>query len=87
MASKQVDPRTFEQLEKETAKLVDDSLKKATTLLDQIVDRSQPFEGFVVLTLALGVLAKSMDMPRQTLLEGVGAAFDSVEEVGRHDIH
>lgn len=87
MASKQVDPRTFEQLEKETAKLVDDSLKKATTLLDQIVDRSQPFEGFVVLTLALAVLARSMDMPRQTLLEGVGAAFDSVEEVGRHDIH
>lgn len=87
MALKQTNTRTSAELEKETEILVDASLKKAAALLDHIVDRSQPFEGFVVLTLALGVLARSMDMPRQTLLEGVGAAFDSVEEVGRHDIH
>lgn len=86
MADKQLDDATMEKMVQETEALVNASLKNAEKLLNAVVNREEPFEGFVVITLALAVLAKSMDMPRSTVLEGVGAAFDSLEEVGPYGI-
>jgi hypothetical protein len=65
--------------------MVDESMKRAQDLLRaQVAAHGRPFEAFVTMTLAVSALAKSMDMPRGTLLEGVGAAFDSLEPVHVH---
>jgi hypothetical protein len=41
----------------------------------------------VVTMLAVAVLAKAVGMPRETLQEGVGAAFDSLVEANQHATH
>lgn len=87
MASKQDDARTLGDLQKEVETLVNASLKRAAGILDRLVDAEDPMPAFVTLTLAAAVLAKSMDMPREDFLEGVAAAFDSLEEVFHGHTH
>ena len=74
--------------EREVDTLVKDSLKRATDLLRaQIAVHDRPFEAFVTMTLSIACLARAMDMPRETLLDGIGAAFDSVQEVEGPNVH
>lgn len=87
MADKKTDKQVSQEIEAEVEQVVQRSLSKAAKILDLVVDKSEPFPGFVTMTLAVAVLAKAMDMPRQTLLEGVGAAFDSIEEADHHGLH
>lgn len=87
MASKKTDEQVLREIEEEVEQMVHTSLGKAAKILNLVVDKEEPFPGFVTMTLALAVLAKAMDMPRHTLLEGVGAAFDSVQEAGHHGTH
>lgn len=75
------------KLREDMENLVDGSLKKAANLLQLTVDKDEPFRAFVTFTLALAILSKSMGMDRDTLLEGVGAAFDSIEEAVPNDLH
>jgi Flp pilus assembly pilin Flp len=46
-----------------------------------------PFDALITTMLAVAVLAKSIGLPRQTLQEGVGAAFDSLSEATPHATH
>jgi hypothetical protein len=46
-----------------------------------------PLEALVSTMLAVAVMAKCIDMPRQTLQDGVGAAFDSLQEATQHATH
>ena len=87
MASKQDDARTLGEMQEEIETLVNASLKQAAGILDRLVDTRDPMPAFVTLTLAAAVLAKSMDIPRDAFLEGVAAAFDSVEEVPHGHAH
>lgn len=80
--------KTAEQIEEEVSTVVDASLERAQDLLrGQSKVHDGPFELFITLTLAVSAMAKTMDMPRETLLEGIGAAYDSLEEVGGPHVH
>jgi hypothetical protein len=67
--------------------LVSRSADRAQALLHTLMDDHDPFEAMVTTMLAVAVLAKSIGMPRQTLQEGVGAAFDSLVEDTPHATH
>lgn len=61
---------------------------RVSRLLSQLeADGVTPFEVFTTVVLAAGVVGKALEMPRADLLEGVGAAFDSIVLGGTHDIH
>jgi hypothetical protein len=68
-------------------KLLSRSSDRAQLLLLRLMQDQEPFEAIVVTMLATAVMAKCIDMPRETLLEGVGAAFDSLVEATRHATH
>jgi hypothetical protein len=68
-------------------KLLSRSTDRAQLLLLKLMQDQEPFEAIVVTMLATAVMAKCIDMPRQTLLEGVGAAFDSLQEAAPHATH
>jgi hypothetical protein len=68
-------------------KLLARSSDRAQALLLDLMRDQEPFEAIVVTMLAVAVMAKALDMPRETLLEGVGAAFDSLVEATRHATH
>jgi hypothetical protein len=68
-------------------KLLTRSTDRAQILLLSLMRDQEPFEAIVVTMLATAVMAKCTDMPRETLLEGVGAAFDSLVEATRHATH
>jgi hypothetical protein len=68
-------------------KLLSRSTDRAQVLLLNLMRDQEPFEAIVVTMLATAVMAKCIDMPRETLLEGVGAAFDSLVEATRHATH
>jgi hypothetical protein len=67
--------------------LVARSSDRAQALLISLMEDQEPFEAMVATMLAVSVMAKCIDMPRETLLEGVGAAFDSLVEATRHATH
>ena len=80
--------KTPQQHEDEVNTLVEHSLKRAQRLLVQQMDEhDKPFDAFVTLTLSVAVLARALDMPLETFLEGAGAAYNSLEEVGGHHAH
>lgn len=65
--------------------LVEESLTQAQELLRSlVVINDEPFDAMMVLMLASAALAKSIGMPRETLLEGTAAAFNSISKVDRH---
>jgi hypothetical protein len=68
-------------------KLLSRSTDRAQVLLLNLMRDQEPFEAIVVTMLATAVMAKCIDMPRETLLEGVGAAFDSLVEATPHATH
>ena len=68
-------------------KLLTRSADRAQILLLSLMRDQEPFEAIVVTMLATAVMAKCIDMPRETLLEGVGAAFDSLQEATPHATH
>jgi hypothetical protein len=68
-------------------KLLSRSADRAQILLLNLMRDQEPFEAIVVTMLATAVMAKCIDMPRETLLEGVGAAFDSLQEATPHATH
>jgi hypothetical protein len=68
-------------------KLLTRSADRAQILLLNLMRDQEPFEAIVVTMLATAVMAKCIDMPRETLLEGVGAAFDSLQEATPHATH
>jgi hypothetical protein len=68
-------------------KLLSRSSDRAQALLINLMRDQEPFEAIVVTMLATAVMAKCIDMPRETLLEGVGAAFDSLVEATSHATH
>jgi hypothetical protein len=67
--------------------LVARSSDRAQAILLHLMEDQEPFEAMVATMLAVSVMAKCIDMPRQTLLEGVGAAFDSLQEATQHATH
>jgi hypothetical protein len=67
--------------------LVARSSDRAQALLLHLMEDQEPFEAMVATMLAVAVMAKALDMPRETLLEGVGAAFDSLQEATPHATH
>jgi hypothetical protein len=67
--------------------LVSRSSGRAQALLLDLMEDHTPFDAVVTVMLALAVLGKSIGMPRETLLEGVGAAFDSLVEDTPHAAH
>ena len=72
----------------EVEDLVSRSMERAEALLrDQMASHDRPFEAFVTLTLSIAVMAKALRMPRETLLEGVSAAYISLEEVEVPHVH
>jgi len=68
-------------------KLLSRSSDRAQAILITLMEDQEPFEAMVATMLAVSVMAKCIDMPRQTLLEGVGAAFDSLQEAAPHATH
>jgi len=69
------------------SRLVSRSSDRAQALLLDLMEDNDPFDAMVVTMLAVAVLAKSVGMPRETLQEGVGAAFDSLVEANQHATH
>lgn len=69
------------------SRLVSRSSDRAQALLLDLMEDSDPFDAMVVTMLAVAVLAKAVGMPRETLQEGVGAAFDSLVEANQHATH
>jgi DNA-binding phage protein len=67
--------------------LVSRSADRAQALLLDLMEDHDPFDAMVTTMLAVAVLAKSIGMPRETLREGVGAAFDSLLEATPHATH
>jgi hypothetical protein len=67
--------------------LISRSSDRAQAILITLMEDQEPFEAMVATMLAVSVMAKCIDMPRQTLLEGVGAAFDSLQEATPHATH
>jgi hypothetical protein len=67
--------------------LISRSSDRAQALLHTLMEDHEPFDAMVTTMLAVAVLAKSVGMPRQTLQEGVGAAFDSLVEATPHATH
>jgi len=79
---------TADKLEKlDMEKLLSRSSDRAQALLFNLMKDQEPYEALIVTMLATAVMAKSMDMPREILLEGVGAAFNSLQEVGPNAVH
>jgi len=68
--------------------LVGLSTKGAAKVLQELhTSVENPTEGILVLIVAVSAMARSMDMPLQTLQEGVQAAYLSIEEVTPHATH
>jgi hypothetical protein len=67
--------------------LISRSSDRAQAILHDLMRDQEPFEAMVATMLAVAVMAKCIDMPRQTLQDGVGAAFDSLQEATQHATH
>ena len=67
--------------------LVARSSDRAQAILLTLMKDQEPFEAMVATLLAVAVMAKCLGMPRETLQEGVGAAFDSLQEATPHATH
>jgi hypothetical protein len=67
--------------------LISRSSDRAQAILLHLMEDQEPFEAMVATLLAVAVMAKCIGMPRQTLQEGVGAAFDSLQEATHHATH
>jgi hypothetical protein len=67
--------------------LISRSSDRAQAILYDLMQDQDPLEALVSTMLAVAVMAKCIDMPRQTLLDGVGAAFDSLQEATPHATH
>ena len=79
---------TADKLEKlDMEKLLSRSSDRAQALLLRLMRDQEPYEALIVTMLATAVMARSMDMPREILLEGVGAAYNSLQEVGPNAVH
>jgi hypothetical protein len=79
---------TADKLEKlDMEKLLNRSSDRAQALLFNLMKDQEPYEALIVTMLATAVMARSMDMPRSILLEGVGAAYNSLQEVGPNAVH
>lgn len=79
---------TANKLEKlDMEKLLSRSTDRAQALLHDLMKDQEPFEAMVVTMLATAVMAKCVDMSRETLQEGIGAAFDSLVEAAPHATH
>lgn len=72
----------------EIRSVVHESAANATEVLTHISTLTRdPVLALASLMLATAVLARSMGMPWEDLLEGATAAFNSVEEDGTHHAH
>lgn len=79
---------TADKLEKlDMEKLLNRSSDRAQALLLDLMKDQKPYEALIVTMLATAVVAKSIDMPREILLEGVAAAFNSLQEVAPNAVH
>jgi hypothetical protein len=79
---------TADKLEKlDMEKLLNRSSDRAQALLFNLMKDQEPYEALIVTMLATAVMARSMDMPREILLEGVAAAYSSLQEVGPNAVH
>lgn len=75
-------------IDDEIRAVVRDSADLSTDLLAYLTAQTDnPMLAMTTLMLSSAVLAKSIDLPRQALLEGTGAAFDSLEEATPHATH
>jgi hypothetical protein len=72
----------------EIRSVVHESAANATEVLTHISTLTRdPVLALASLMLATAVLARSMGMPWEDLLEGATAAFNSVDEDGTHHAH
>jgi hypothetical protein len=67
--------------------LVARSADRAQAILLTLMKDQEPFEAMVATLLAVAVMAKCLGMPRETLQEGVGVAFDSLVEADPYVSH
>lgn len=75
-------------INEEVRAVVRDSADLSTDLLAYLTAQTDnPMLAMTTLLLSSAVLAKSIDLPRASLLEGTGAAFDSLEEGSPHVTH
>ena len=75
-------------IDDEIRAVVRDSADLSTDLLAYLTAQTDnPMLAMTTLMLSSAVLAKSIDLPRVSLLEGTGAAFDSLEEATPHATH
>ena len=64
--------------------ILGNSKERSSTLLRALSDAGTPFEAFVTLALSLAATARILELDREDLLEGVGAAFDSIQVETHH---
>ena len=67
--------------------LVARSADRAQAILLDLMKDQEPFEALIAVMVASATMAKAIDMPRETLLEGTSAAFDAIVEVTPHATH
>ena len=73
--------------EDEIKALMAESMAEAGDVLcDLVTDDKSPMQVMLTLITATAVMAKSMDLPLYDLLEGVGAAYSSLQEGSPHDV-
>lgn len=75
-------------LDDETRAVVRDSADLATELLGHLTRQTEdPLLALTTLMLSSAVMARSIGLPRQDFLEGMAAAFNSLEEATHHATH
>lgn len=74
--------------DEELRALMNHSMEEAGKLLTHLCATTDtPMESLITLMAAVAVMAKAMDLPKESLLEGVEAAFLSITEVHPHATH
>jgi hypothetical protein len=75
-------------IDEEVRAVVRDSADLATDLLVYLTAKADsPMLAMTTLMLSTAVFAKSIDLPKEALLEGTAAAFNSIEEATPHATH
>lgn len=75
-------------IDAEVRAVVRDSADLSTGLLAYLTTQAEsPMLAMTTLMLSSAVLAKSIDLPRDAFLEGMAAAFNSLEEATPHATH
>ena len=64
--------------------ILGNSTHRSRAVLDLLRETATPFEVFVTLALSVAATARMLDLEREEVLAGVGAAFDSIQVEAHH---